>query len=91
MRADPPTDAERKVIRWFFGMAFGVAILFIAWGWLSRKQECTASCEAKGFKSGCLQLNEVVDSTLEPTACVINDYLGHWRNWRAWVRRSDAA
>ena len=58
MRPDSPTDAERKVIRWFFGMAFGVAILFIAWGWLSQRHACIASCQAKGFQSGCLELNK---------------------------------
>jgi hypothetical protein len=58
MRPDPPTDAERKVILWVFGLVFGVAILLIALGWLSRKQECSASCEAKGFEAGCLLLNK---------------------------------
>jgi len=56
-RPDPPTDGERKVIRWFFGMVFGVAILFIAWSWLSRRQECTAFCQVKGFQHGNLKLN----------------------------------
>ncbi len=57
MRPDPPTDAEWKVIRWFFGVAFGVAILYVAWAWHERRQECIASCEAKGFQSGCLRSN----------------------------------
>jgi len=58
MRPDPPTDAERKVILWFFGMAFGVAIVFIALSWLSRRQECIARCETRGFQTGCLRLNK---------------------------------
>ena len=52
-----PTDAERKVIVWFFGIAFALATIFIAWSWLARKQECTAGCKATGFAGGSLQLN----------------------------------
>lgn len=58
MRPESPTTAERKVILWFFGIALGAAVVFIAWSWLSRKQECVASCEAKGFHTGSLQLKE---------------------------------
>jgi len=58
MRPESPTPEERSVIRWFFGIAFGVAILFILWSWLSRRHECIASCEAKGFRTGDLQLND---------------------------------
>jgi len=58
MHPDSPTDAEQKVIQWFFGVAFGVAILYIAWGWLSRTHECITSCEARGFQTGCLKLNK---------------------------------
>ena len=58
MHPDPPTDAERRVILWFFGIALGAAILFIAWSWLSRRQECNAICATKGFQTGCLRLNE---------------------------------
>lgn len=57
MRPDPPSAAERKVIRWLFGAAFGVAIVFIMWSWFSQRQECVASCTAKGFQTGCLKLN----------------------------------
>jgi hypothetical protein len=56
MRPDPPTAAESKIIRWFFGVLFGAAILFIAWGWHGRTQACIASCRAQGFESGCLEL-----------------------------------
>ena len=52
-----PTEAERKVIWWFFSIAFFVASLLIAWSWLARKQECTAGCKATGFASGSLRLN----------------------------------
>ena len=58
MQPDPPTAAERKVIKWFLSIAFGVAIIVIAWGWLGGRHECIASCEAKGFQSGSLRLNE---------------------------------
>jgi hypothetical protein len=57
MTPNSPTDAERKVIRWFFGIALIVAIVVVTWGWLSRRHECITSCEAKGFASGCLRLN----------------------------------
>ena len=51
------TPAERKVIVWFFGVAFLAATLFIAWSWFNRRQECIASCEAKGAPGGSLQMN----------------------------------
>jgi hypothetical protein len=57
MHPDPPTAEERKVIRWFFGIAFGLAIVLITWGWLSRRQECISGCEAKGFQTGRLIVN----------------------------------
>jgi hypothetical protein len=57
MRPPSPSDSERKVIRWFFGIAFCVAVVFIAWGWLSKRQDCVASCQAKGIQSASLELN----------------------------------
>ncbi len=56
MQPKSPSAAERKVIRWFFGIGLGVAIVFIAWSWFNRRQECIASCEAKGLH-GSLQMN----------------------------------
>jgi hypothetical protein len=57
MRPEIPSAAERKVIRWVFGIAFGVATVFVLWSWFGKRQECIASCEAKGFRTGSLQLN----------------------------------
>lgn len=57
MRAERPTDAERKVIRWFFGVAFGIAIFVIGWGWLGRRHDCATDCAAKGFQSASLRMN----------------------------------
>jgi hypothetical protein len=56
--AKPTTDGERKVIRWFFGLAFVVAVLVIVWGWHTRARECTASCQVRGFKAGSVHLNK---------------------------------
>lgn len=50
-------NSERTAIRWFFGMAFGVAIIYIGWAWHSRRQECIASCEAQGVHGGHLAFN----------------------------------
>lgn len=53
----PTTDAERKVIRWFFGpLAIGV-LLFIGWTCHSRTDECVAACRAKGATTGELRFN----------------------------------
>lgn len=58
MASTPTSAAEQKIIGWFFGVAIGLAVLFIAWSWHSRSQECAASCELKGFKEGHLELNK---------------------------------
>ena len=52
-----PTEAEYKVIRWFFGPLLIVAFIVIAWLWYARSHECTASCRAQAFKSGVLHFN----------------------------------
>lgn len=52
-----PTEAESKVIRWFFGPLLVLALLFILWSWYSRSSECVATCKAKGNQSGELKLN----------------------------------
>ena len=51
------TAAERKVIRWFFGIALVVALVYIGWAWHARQRECTDACRAKAFKTGDLRLN----------------------------------
>jgi len=53
----PTTAAELKVIRWFFGLLFVVAIIVIVSAWHARARECTASCEMRGFEAGSLRLN----------------------------------
>lgn len=51
------TAAEWKVIRWFFGCAFLLAFVYLAWTWQARRSECTQACQAKGFKRGALEFN----------------------------------
>ena len=57
MRPDPPTAAEIKVIRWFFGTLFCVAFVYIAWSWYLRSQQCVVDCQSQGFVGGQLKLN----------------------------------
>ena len=58
MQPDPPSDAERKVIRWFFGVAFVVAAIIIVSSWYGRRQECVATCKAQGSPTSTLRMNE---------------------------------
>lgn len=51
------TGAERAVIKWFFGIAFLIATIFIGYSWLTRTRECGVTCEAQGFSGGSLHLN----------------------------------
>lgn len=53
----PPSDAESKVIRWFFGIGFSVAIVFIPWKWFAQVRQCTAICIKSGHESGSVHLN----------------------------------
>ncbi|MGB7991325.1 MAG: hypothetical protein WCF44_18135 [Candidatus Methylophosphatis roskildensis] len=53
----PTTDAERKVIRWLFGLLAIVALVFIGITWHSRSADCDAACRAKGATSGQLRFN----------------------------------
>ena len=50
------TPGERKVIRWFFGAFFLVAIAYLAFSWLSRERECDAACAVAGRGEGQLVL-----------------------------------
>lgn len=53
----PTTDAERKVIRWFFG-ALAIGTLFLlGLTWHDRSSDCVAACRAKGATSGELKFN----------------------------------
>jgi hypothetical protein len=50
------TSGERKVIRWFFGAFFVVAIAYLAFTWISRERACDASCAVAGRGEGHLVL-----------------------------------
>ena len=50
------TPGERKVIRWFFGVFFTVAVACIAFAWISRELECDAACDVGGRGEGHLVL-----------------------------------
>jgi hypothetical protein len=50
------TSGERKVIRWFFGALFAVAIVYLAFVWISRERECDAACRVAGRGEGDLVL-----------------------------------
>ena len=50
------TPGERKVIRWFFGVFFTVAIAYIAFAWISRESECDEACSVAGRGEGHLVL-----------------------------------
>jgi hypothetical protein len=54
--SEPTSAAEWKVIKVFFGIAFAIAIIFIAWSWRSQSRECAATCTSQGFKDGSLHL-----------------------------------
>lgn len=51
------TDAERKVMRWFFGALAIGALLFLGFTWHGRSSECVAACRATGATSGELRFN----------------------------------
>jgi len=53
----PTTEAESKVIRWFFGPALVMAALYVGWCWVAKARECTATCHVQGFQDGSLRLN----------------------------------
>jgi hypothetical protein len=46
------TPGERKVIRWFFGAFFAVAIAYLGFVWLSRERECDEACALAGLGDG---------------------------------------
>ena len=46
------TLGERKVIRWFSGVFFAVAIAYVAFAWISRERECNAACSVAGLGDG---------------------------------------
>jgi hypothetical protein len=50
------TPGERKVIRWFFGAFFIVAIAYLAFSWISRERACDAGCAVTGRGEGHLVL-----------------------------------
>jgi hypothetical protein len=52
-----PTAAEYRVIRWLFGFVFLIAVVVIGWMWVTRTQECVASCRVQGYRGGSLHLN----------------------------------
>ena len=56
MVAPETAPAERKVIRWFFGVFFAVAIAYIAFAWISRERECDEACSVAGRGDGHLVL-----------------------------------
>jgi len=56
MVAPETTPAERKVIRWFFGALFAIAIVYLAFVWISRERECDAACRVAGRGEGDLVL-----------------------------------
>ena len=51
------TPGERKVIRWFFGAFFLVAIAYLAFAWQRRERECDAACDVAGRGEGHLVLS----------------------------------
>jgi len=51
------TRGERKVIRWFFGAFFLVAIAYLAFAWQRRERECDAACDVAGRGEGHLVLS----------------------------------
>jgi hypothetical protein len=52
MVAPETTPGERKVIRWFFGAFFAIAITYLAFAWISRERECDAACSLAGLGEG---------------------------------------
>jgi hypothetical protein len=46
------TPGERKVIRWFFGTLFVVAIVYLAFVWIGRERDCDAACSVAGRGEG---------------------------------------
>ena len=52
MVAPETTAGERKVIRWFFGAFFIVAIAYLAFAWISRERECDTACSVAGLGEG---------------------------------------
>ena len=53
----PPTEAELKVIKWFFGPLLIVAAIWIGYLWLADSRECVATCRVQGYKDGTLRMN----------------------------------
>ena len=56
MVAPDAAPGARKVIRWFFGAFFLVAVAYLAFSWLSRERECDAACAVAGRGEGQLVL-----------------------------------
>jgi hypothetical protein len=52
MVAPETTAGERKVIRWFFGTLFVVAVVYLAFTWIGRERECDAACSVAGLGEG---------------------------------------
>jgi hypothetical protein len=46
------TAGERKVILWFFGALFVIAIAYLAVVWISRERDCDAACSVAGRGEG---------------------------------------
>jgi hypothetical protein len=57
MVAPETTPGERKIIRWFFGALFIVAVAYLAFAWISRVRECDAACGVAGRGEGHLVLS----------------------------------
>jgi hypothetical protein len=52
MVAPETTAGERKVIRWFFGAFFVIAIAYVAFAWISRERACDTACSVAGRGEG---------------------------------------
>ena len=54
----PTTAAERRVIRWFFSLAGGIAVAYLAFVWWSKTEACSEQCVLRGSTAGELRLND---------------------------------
>ena len=52
------SEAEWKVIRWFFGPVIIAVFIYLAFAWWQRAHECSETCEAKGFDGGKVRFNK---------------------------------
>jgi hypothetical protein len=51
------TAAERKVLRWLFGLAGTLTVAYLVFVWWSRVEACSDQCALRGAVAGELHFN----------------------------------